>query len=151
MRPSRRVGGDRGESLLELVIAIAILGVCVVAIGTGMALSVKISDIHRGQAIAQQYLHDDAELLENTNSYVACTASTSPNYPALVTLPAPPDGGPWTVTQSDLKFWNGTRFVAGCPAAGDPGLQQVTLAIKRTNGPVNDVNESLVLVIRSAT
>jgi type II secretory pathway pseudopilin PulG len=54
MKTPRRVGGDRGESLLELIVAILILGTCVVAIGTGIALSIKISDVHRGQAIAQQ-------------------------------------------------------------------------------------------------
>lgn len=141
----RRLEGDQGESLLELVIAIAILGVCVVALGTGIALSVKISDIHRGQAIAQQYLHNDAELLQ-TGAYTNCTASTTPDYTQ--SLVTPPDGGPWNDSQTDIKFWNGTKFDTGCPGGVDPGLQQVTLRIKRADGLVN---ESLVLVLRSAT
>jgi hypothetical protein len=148
MKTPRRVGGDRGESLLELIVAILILGTCVVAIGTGIALSIKISDVHRGQAIAQQYLHNDAEILQNTGTYTACTLGTTPDYPTQVALPAPPDGGPWGVSQSDIKFWNGASFASSCPIAGDPGLQQVTLTIKRADGLVA---ESLVLALRSAT
>jgi Tfp pilus assembly protein PilV len=148
MKARLRVEGDRGETLLELIVAILILGTCVVAIGTGIALSIKISDVHRGQAIAQQYLHNDAELLQNTGTYTACTSATKPDYPAQLVLPAPQDGGPWDVSQSDIKFWNGSAFASGCPLGGDPGLQQVTLTIKRADGLVA---ESLVLALRSAT
>lgn len=139
---------DRGESLLELVVAIVILGVCVVAIGAGIALSVKISSVHRGQALAQEWLHNDAELLQNSG-YQACSAATTPDYSSpFGTLATPPDGGSWTVSQADIKFWNGNSFASGCPSGGDPGLQQVTLEMKSADG---FVDETLVVIKRNAT
>jgi type II secretory pathway pseudopilin PulG len=130
---------DRGETLLELVMAIVIAGVCVVAIGSGIALSVKISDVHRQQAIAGQYLHDYAEVVQS--SYVACTSGATHDYSS--GLPSPSNGGPWKLTQSAIKYWNGTAFTATCPAT-DPGLQQVTLELQTTDGLVD---ESLVVVV----
>ena len=57
MNARHRVEGERGETLLELLVSITILGVCVVAIASGIAVSVRISAIHRSQATASDWLH----------------------------------------------------------------------------------------------
>jgi type II secretory pathway pseudopilin PulG len=147
-RPDRRRDDcDRGETLLELIIAIAILGVCVVAIGSGIAMSITISALHRNQATAQDSLHNFAETLQN--SYIACTATTAPNYVQQLTLNqlVPPG---WPAPTATVRYWlpATATFSPTCPAGGDTGLQQVTLTQADSSGKVS---ESLVVDIRSGS
>jgi hypothetical protein len=132
---------DVGETLLELVVTIAILGVCVVGIGAGIALSVKISAIHRDQATADAFLHNYAESLQT--SYTPCAAPTT--YTS--GLPAPSG---FTTPSAAVSFWNGTGFASlpSCTPASDPGLQQVTLSLNSSDG---FTTESLVVILRKST
>ena len=134
---------EQGETLLELIIAITILGVCVVAIGSGIALSITISAIHRNQASAQDSLHNYAEALQNL--YTPCTAASTPNYAR--SLVVPPGFAPPTVV---VDYWIPTTgtFTTNhtCPATGDSGLQQVQLTLVSTAG---NVSQSLVVALRS--
>lgn len=139
---------DRGETLLELVISIAILGVCVVAIGAGIAMSIKMSSIHRAQATASAFLHNYAESLQN--SYTACSGGNAPNYVSIAGLAAP--SSDFSAPTATVKFWNPNATPAAfsnstCPAT-DPGLQQVTLTLDSRDG---FVSESLVVIVRRAT
>lgn len=141
MRRRLDISDDRGESLLELVIAILILGICVVAIGTGIALSVKMSAVHRAQSLAQEFLHNYAETIGS--GYQPCNGcATDPDY--VNGLPTPNGFGAPT---ESVSYWDGTAFKADRPAA-DPGLQQVTLNLTSNDGLVK---ESLVVVLRQAT
>jgi hypothetical protein len=140
-RLAKRAAGDAGETLLELIVAITILGVCVVAIGSGIVLSVKVSSIHRGQATAQAFLHNYAEALQT--AYVPCNScASSPNYVA--SLPAPTG---FNAPTASVKYWNGTAFTA-TPPATDPGLQRGALTLTSKDG---FVDESLVVVLRNTT
>jgi type II secretory pathway pseudopilin PulG len=144
MRPAAGARGDQGETLLELIMAIVILGVCVVAIGTGIALSVKVSAIHRDQATASAFLHNYAESLQDT--YTACDGATPPDYVAVGSLVAPPTFSPPVAA---VKFWDpaaASFSLTTCPGT-DPGLQQVRLTLASVDG---FVSESLVVVLRSA-
>ncbi len=53
MNGPRRRRGDGGFTLIELVVAVAIMGVAFVTIVAGMMASIFTSDIHRRQATAQ--------------------------------------------------------------------------------------------------
>ena len=132
---------EGGETLLELVVAITILGVCVVAVGAGVVMSVRISTIHRDQATADATLHNYAETV--VGSYQACAPTGPPNYPASLSLAAPAG---FIAPTANVRYWNAatSTFTDTCPSA-DPGLQQVTL-----NLTSNDrlVSESLVVVVR---
>lgn len=135
---------DGGETLLELVVAIAILGVCIVAIGAGVVMTVKISTIHRNQATADAALHNLAETV--AGSYQSCGGSRPPDYPALLSLAAPAG---FSTPSASVKFWDPatSAFSANsCPAV-DPGLQQVTLSLT-TNDQL--VSESVVVVVRKS-
>ena len=133
-----RERADRGETLIELIIAITILGVCVVAIGSGIAGAVLASGLHRQQADATRILHNYAETLEGA-TYNACTNST----PASYSLTQQSGFQAPTVT---VTYWNGTAFQAGCPSGGDSGLQRVSINLKTTDGRVG---QALSVVLRN--
>jgi type II secretory pathway pseudopilin PulG len=142
MKPRRRVEGDRGETLLELIIAILILGTCVVAIGAGITTSVKMSAIHRDQATAGAFLHNYAEGLQSL--YPACSSSIATDYTGSL---AAPTG--FTPPSATIKFWDPTaaKFVSGACPSPDPGLRQVSLTLASSDG---FVSESLVFVVRKS-
>jgi type II secretory pathway pseudopilin PulG len=150
LRDRINIRRDNGETLLELMFAIIILAVCVVAIGSGIVLSVKISSIHRSQATADDFLHNYAEAIQS--SYETCSGGATPDYRTLSnsdTLPVPSG---YTMAKPAVKFWDtSTSSFTGtgtsCPAT-DPGLQQVTFTLKDDSG---FVTESLVAIVRSTT
>jgi prepilin-type N-terminal cleavage/methylation domain-containing protein len=136
------IDADRGDTLLELLVAITILGVCVVAIASGIAGSVRISAIHRSQATAGDWLHLSAEYLQS--QYMPCTAGSPMSYASKLSPPL----GYVSPATAPVMFWddaNGTFDLSNCPVA-DPGLQQVHLTLTSTGG---QVAESLTVVLRS--
>jgi Tfp pilus assembly protein PilE len=145
------IARDRGESLIELVVAVTILGVAVVAIVAGLGTSVLMSDVHRKQATAGVTVRDYAEAVENAvvaGGYVACANADGHDYaaPSGFAVPAGysrsvvagPGGQP-------LAYWNGSGWQNTCPAAGDTGLQQLTVQVASADGRAS---ERLVLVLR---
>jgi Tfp pilus assembly protein PilV len=135
-----RKADERGESLLELVVAIFILGVCVIAIGSGIAGSIMISGLHRQQADASRILHNYAESLK-AGSYSPCSADAGASY----TLPQQPG---FDAPGLAVRYWDGAGFQASCPAPGDQGLQQVTISLEDTD---LRVGQSLTIVLRRST
>jgi type II secretory pathway pseudopilin PulG len=143
MRARFRRLGDDGETLLELLVAITILGICVVAIGTGIFLSVKLSAIHRGQSTADAFLHDYAETVQG---HYQCSGTGAPNYVTALGLATPTGFNAPTAT---VKFWNPTTLTwngTSCQSDG-AGLQQVTFKLDSTDG---FVSESLVVTVRDS-
>jgi type II secretory pathway pseudopilin PulG len=140
----RRIDADRGDTLLELIVAIAILGVCVVAIGAGITVSIKMSAIHRNQATASAFLHNYAETLQS--SYPVCSGSMASDYASLVTAPSG-----FNLQTPTIKFWDPTsaKFLAvdTCPSP-DSVLRQVGLTLVSQD---TRVSESLVFVVRKTT
>jgi type II secretory pathway pseudopilin PulG len=145
MKMRRRLEGDEGETLLELVVAITILGVCVVAVASGIALSVQVSDIHRKETTVSAYARSYAEAIENTvanSSWVGCAATpTTYRTPAGFSLPS---NTIYAADVTGVKFWNGSTFGTSC--ASDTGLQQLTLTVASTD---TRASEQLVVVIRN--
>jgi len=136
---SRPSSNDMGETLLEVLIAVTIMGILVVAVVGGVATSILMSDVHRKETTAGAYVRNYAETLHR--SYALCIAGTAPNYASI--LAAQPSGfNPPTAT---VKFWNGESFSSSnCPVT-DLGLQQITLTLASTD---LRASESLVVVVR---
>ena len=123
------VPSDRGESLVELLVSIAILGISVIAILGAVSMTASASGLHRDTASTQNLLHNWAETVSNA-SYTAC-ASTS-TIQAAAPAPALPSGFAASVTT--VRYWNGSAFGTSCAAASDLGLQRVTLRIAGGTG-----------------
>ena len=130
---------DRGETLLELLVAVAVMGIALVAVVGGLAVSVLVSDHHRKQSTSGAAVRDYAESVESAvagGGYVPCApASAYAGY-------APPGGYVGSIVAVD--YWNGSGWASSCPAS-DRGLQRLTLQVASDDGRAS---ERLVLVVR---
>ena len=71
-------GSDRGESLVEVLLSLTILGIAGVAIMAGLQLSVTASDIHRKQTTGSAYARSYAEAIQRyvaAGNYAACAGA----------------------------------------------------------------------------
>ncbi len=149
MTPERGSGPaadrERGETLLELLIGLAIMSIAVVAVVGGLLTSILTSDIHRKQSSAGAAVRDYAENVEKYvagTGYTAC-ASPSAYAPGTVGFSAPTG---YTASAVTVRYWSGTAWTTGsCTGPTDLGLQQLTIRVASTD---TRATEELVVVLR---
>lgn len=140
-RREPRSRDDRGETLLELVVSMAVIGVAVVAVVGGLSTSIFMSDLHRKQATAGAAVRDYAEAVQSTvisAGYTPCAAAT--RYAATTVGFAAPTGYQPVVVS--VRYWSSGGWQTTC--SSDSGLQQVTIGV--SNG--TKVDERLTVVVR---
>lgn len=140
-----RPTGDSGETLLELLIALVIMSIAVVAVVGGLLSFITVSDIHRKQATAGAGVRDYAEATEKYVAVTGYSACATPASYAAVTVgylaPAGYSASPVTV-----RYWTGSAWTATCTAGSDTGLQQVSLQVASTD---TRAIEQAVIVLRN--
>ena len=144
MTPRHQVTDERGETLVEVLLAVAIMGIAAVALMAGLTTSVLMSDIHRKQATAGTAVRDYAEALQNyvaAGHYVDGCASTAPY--ALDSFANPP-GFQHSVVAGSIRYWDGSTWQATCTT--DKGLQKLTIRVFTTDD--DRASEQLVVVLR---
>ena len=126
MHGARLVGrrGEQGTTMVELLVAVAILGVAFVSILGGMATSITASDIHRKQADGLALVTRNAEAVKAA-PYVACAGPAA--YEAALSV-----ASGYSVSVTAVAFLDGAGFVTTCTT--DPGIQRVSLEAKATSG-----------------
>ncbi|GAB2822024.1 prepilin-type N-terminal cleavage/methylation domain-containing protein [Lentzea nigeriaca] len=135
---------DGGETLIELVVAVSIMGVALVAVMAGLGTSVLVSDVHRKQATAGSVLHNYVEAINAAvtgGGYVNCAPSSAYASPAGFT---PPSGYSASVVSGSMRYWNGSAWQSACPAT-DTGLQQLTARVASADARAA---ETVVLTLR---
>lgn len=141
--------GDRGESLIEILIATAIMGVALVAVLGSVGIGVLMSDVHRKQATAGASVRAYAEGLQ------AWVAAAQDHYKACGTEPVygawsgytPPTGYTRSVVDGSIRYWTGTAWTTACGTGQpDKGLQQLTLQVASDDGRAA---ERLTLTLRN--
>jgi type II secretory pathway pseudopilin PulG len=143
MFPVRPPANDQGESLIELIIAIAIMGIAVVAIVSGIVTGILMSDVHRKQATAGAYVRSYAEAVETYAAAGNYDSSATPNYTAARVGFTAPTG--FTASVTGVQCWSdSTKVFSSCST--DVGVQKVTLTVA-TNADTR-ASESLVVIIR---
>jgi type II secretory pathway pseudopilin PulG len=153
MNAHRHAADERGETLLELLLAVAIMGIAVVAIMAGLTTSVLMSDIHRKQATAGTAVRDYAEAIQTSLSSSGCISATpaagcykpcaaAPWYeaPAGFNVPA---GYMKSVVSGSLRYWNGTGWQTSCST--DKGVQQLIIQVASNDGRAT---ERVIVVVR---
>lgn len=145
MKP--RGSDERGESLVEVLVALAILGIAAVAVLAGLQLSVQASDIHRKQSTGGAYARSYAEAIESyvsSGNYLACAATNAYNVGAVTakinTLPAG-----YTLRQEAAVPIDGNGAPVGGAGCQDKGVQRVLLTVSSADGRAE---ESLTIVLR---
>lgn len=144
-----RIGADdRGETLVEVLAAIVILGLAGVAVMAGLMLSVKASDIHRKETTGGSYVRSLAEAIQEyvatpgTTHYVPCAGANDYRTSAVVSRLGLPAG--YTATQAAAKSVGPTGAAdPGCTS--DTGVQQLALTVSSNDGRAA---EKLVIVVR---
>src|SRR5262245_26290216 len=112
---------DRGETLVEVLVSVMILGVAGVAIVSGLMMSVQASDSHRKQTTGGAYVRSFAEAIQDyvatsgTNHYQGCAGADY--YTGKVSLGLPAG---FTPVQEAAKSVNAAGAASAC--ASDPGL-----------------------------
>lgn len=86
-----RSGSDRGETLVEVLVTVLILGLAGVAVMTGLATSVTASDIHRKDTTNGYYAKNYAEAVQTYIQGHQSAFNCSPDYSAATVgfIPAP--------------------------------------------------------------
>lgn len=171
MSIARRLGLEEGETLLEILIAVAIMGIAVAAILGLFQSSITASSIHKQQSVAGSILDNYAEFMQSSSTapFSPCpTALTAyaTDKAAFVTAMSTPGSAVYEADASKynlgLAVTQGVYGAAGsdpavtypdpatspaCATAAngdDPRtVQQVTLTVTSTD---SEVSESVQLV-----
>lgn len=114
---------EAGETLLEILIAVAILGICFAAVLGGLGTAVRVSGIHRQQAYDTNYLRALAQSLQ-AQTFDPCSAGHTSNYSTANILPA---GSGYTLSIGPVEHLNSGSFTTACPAVDE--LQRLTLTV----------------------
>lgn len=138
---------DEGVTLVEVLVALAILSVAGVAILAGLQMSVMASDIHRkqstGGATVRSYAEAIEKYLRTDGNYVRC-APAGTYAPAAVGY-ALPSG--YTASQSAAEplDGNGSVITIGTCPTRDQGVQRLRLTVSSADGRAT---ERLTIVVR---
>lgn len=138
---------DRGETLVEVLVTVIILGIAGVAVLAGLMIAIKGSDIGRKQANGGSYVRSLAEAIQNsvtaTNGYKTCAAANVYLTNSVKTQAGLP--GTYTATQGAAKSWNGSTW-GSCGA--DNGSQQLTVTVTSPGTGVQKATETLTFILR---
>ena len=115
---------EDGATLLEILMAVMVVGVAFVALLGGLGTSVISSDLHRKQAVAETTIRRYAEAVKQVQCSPTCPSSASSAYTASALGVSLPDG----FTADDPKCRDNTDvYVDACPTTG---YQVVKIGIK---------------------
>ncbi len=140
--PTKSCDRDGGETLIELLLAVMIVGIAGLAMTYGLTTGAITSDVNRKEATARSLVRDWAESLQTTvaaGNYQQGTAA----YP-VYTIPSPYNASYSAQYVGTKQCWTGSSW-ASCASTADIGLQQVTLQVASTD--VRAV-ERLTVVLR---
>jgi type II secretory pathway pseudopilin PulG len=142
-----RVHPEAGDTLIEVLIAIAILGITVTALLGALVTTITSASEHRSLASLDTTLRSYAEQLkydvqlQGTSSWFtqcANVSSSPPQYQGHTVTPAnQPPNVHYSVVILGIKYWNDATnmFDTNCSAPGDrSGFQLVTFQATAPNG-----------------
>ena len=127
---------EAGSSLVEVIIAVVIMSIVMVAILGGMGTSTAASGTHRRQAEVVALLTSSAERLKSEKEvpYVTCATPTTASYLDAVKASQHPAGAIVTgsaISITSVEYWQGNNtFSSTCQdATAQLRIQRITLSI----------------------
>lgn len=140
-----RFTGDAGLSLVEVLVAVSILGLAVTGILSSLGGASIASAAHRRTVSADTVLRDYAEAIKHhveKGGYDDCPATTTSYSPTSIGFTYP--SAIYSVTHSEPLYQGATGFSSACPAP-DGGAQSVTLTVSSL---VGTDSETLSMIVR---
>jgi type II secretory pathway pseudopilin PulG len=134
---ARRLLDDRGASLVEVLVAVIVLGTAGAAAIGGLYTSIRVSDVHREQSEAAAIARDETERIAGAPD-LAC-GSAAGSYAALAAQVDVKPG--YTPAVGPIESWTGSAW--GACVTGE--LQRVTVVVSSGDG----VTERSVVVVRA--
>lgn len=153
--------GEEGFSLVEILVALTILGVVVVTFVSVMASMTLATEHHRGQGATDAVLRDFGEEVKEK----ALTATTYTQCPQAADLTPVFSVAGYTTVLSDVEYWiptsvadpltgtwsddpdDCTDFFALCGTC-DPGLQRAKLTVTATLPEFRGGKTDTVILLR---
>jgi prepilin-type N-terminal cleavage/methylation domain-containing protein len=126
-------GDESGFTLVECLLAVAILGIAFAVLLGGMSTSIVTSDMHRKQAAAGALLIQAVESIkdENRNPFRNADCASTATYNPYTGVRLPPGWSPrpgyTTIKVESVKYWDGSSFGDNCVTGF--GLQLVNVAV----------------------
>jgi type II secretory pathway pseudopilin PulG len=117
-------GPDDGTTLIEVMMAVAVLGIAFATLVGGMFAFTYGAESNSRQASGAAYIREYAEAVAGA-TYQPCAnryATTGFNLPA-----------GWSASAMVVSYWNASTFVGVCPTP-DLGLQRVHLTLSSIDG-----------------
>jgi prepilin-type N-terminal cleavage/methylation domain-containing protein len=133
---SRRLSDDRGSTLLEVLVAVVVLGTAGAAAIGGLYTSIRVSDVHRDQATAAAVARDYSERIAGAPDLnCGSAAGTYASLAGQVDIPTD-----YTASVGPIESRTGSTW--GACVTGE--LQRVTVVVSSGDG----VSENSVVVVR---
>jgi type II secretory pathway pseudopilin PulG len=133
-----RARGEKGETLAEIIVTIAIVGLAVVALLGALATGISASSTHRQRASADTVARSVAEAIKDRT----VPLDAAGNYPSAIWTstvdtsgftPSVPAAKCLSTFSSSMTTLDATNFTATC-TANSPALQLVTVTVTATGG-----------------
>lgn len=145
---------ERGETLVELVIAIAILGIAGVAILAGMAFNVQASTINRNQAGGGAYVRSAAEAIQQQvdamGKYSSCADAVNPSKAywtaANSVIKSTDVSKGYTVKIVAVQSWKGSA--TGWGQCDGNGVQRLQLELTTPGDSTHGAVETMYVTLR---
>src|SRR5258708_31238909 len=101
----RRAREQRGETLLELLVTVSIMGTAFVGVLAGIGATFMATDSHRQEATAETVLRNYAERVKDPTGapYVGCATTAAYSSPTGFSVP----GAGWTAAVTTALIWQG--------------------------------------------
>jgi type II secretory pathway pseudopilin PulG len=131
---------ESGETLIELLVAIVVIGIGVTALLGAWQIAVASSSLNANQSRAQALLRTWAESVADTGTYAYVPCASPASMPAAVGLPT------GFTSQVTVKYWTGSAW-GSCPGT-DLGVEQVSLTVTSPNGLYPGITQRLAVVRR---
>ena len=148
-RRDRRPHLDSGLSLVEILVAVVLIGVAGVATLGAMAATARGSAVNKSATSGVLWLQSAEDFLA-TAPFSACVVGNETQVGVdylnqLASASAPPSSQGWAQSQLTLVqpvlFWNGSQFTTTCNTTYQ--IQQVTLKVK---DPSSAFSSTIVMV-----
>lgn len=145
-----RLRTERGDTLVEILVTVVIMGIAITAIVGGVATSIFMTTFHRQEASEQTLLRSYADAVESNRSWAGCSSTTANYSPGSVGFTIPSSYGTgYTASATAVMFPSGSPLSAGglsfsSPScATDPGILQVSIQVQSSRA-----TEKMAVVVR---